>query len=79
MNSILKSFPFALEYGRSLVKSLAVAVFVLPERGLDLMQVWETRLRQRQHLARLNYSLLEDMGMTPEDAARESAKPFWQA
>lgn len=79
MNSILKSFPFALGYGRSLVKSLAVAVFVMPERGLDLMQVWETRLRQRQHLARLNYSLLEDMGMTPEDAARESAKPFWQA
>jgi uncharacterized protein YjiS (DUF1127 family) len=79
MNSILKSFPFALGYGRSLVKSLAVAVFVMPERGLDLMQVWETRLRQRQHLARLNYSLLEDMGMTAEDAARESAKPFWQA
>ncbi|MEQ8319769.1 MAG: DUF1127 domain-containing protein [Rhodospirillales bacterium] len=79
MNSILKSFPFALGFGRSLVKSLAVAVFVMPERGLDLMQVWETRLRQRQHLARLNYSLLEDMGMTPEDAARESAKPFWQA
>lgn len=79
MNSILKSFPFAIGCGRALIKSLAIAVFVMPERGMDLLLVWETRLRQRQHLARLNYSLLEDMGMSPEDAARESAKPFWLA
>ncbi|WNK00401.1 hypothetical protein L2D14_02995 [Thalassospiraceae bacterium LMO-JJ14] len=79
MNSILKSFPFAMGYGRALIKSLAIAVFVMPERGMDLLLVWETRLHQRQHLARLNYSQLEDMGMSPEDAARESAKPFWFA
>lgn len=79
MNSILKSFPFALGYGRSLTKSLAVALFVMPGKGLDLLLVWEARLRQRQHLARLGGQLLDDMGMSPEAAARESAKPFWRA
>jgi uncharacterized protein YjiS (DUF1127 family) len=79
MNSILKSFPFAMGYGRALIKSLALAVFVMPERGLDLLVVWETRLRNRQNLARLDVRMLDDMGMSPEDAARESAKPFWQA
>jgi len=79
MSSILKSFPFALGYGRGVAKSLAVAVFVLPEKGMDLLQVWETRLRQRAHLDRLDFRMLEDMGMSPEDAVRESAKPFWRA
>ncbi len=79
MNSILKTFPFALGYGRNVLKSLAIALFVMPEKGLDVLNVWEARLRQRQHLARLDARILDDMGMTPEDAARESAKPFWQA
>jgi uncharacterized protein YjiS (DUF1127 family) len=79
MNSILKSFPFARGSGRSLIKSLAVALFIMPEKGLDLLVVWEARLRQRQHLARLGGQLLDDMGMSPEDAARECAKPFWRA
>ncbi|MCK5777354.1 MAG: DUF1127 domain-containing protein [Rhodospirillales bacterium] len=79
MNSILKTFPFALGIGRNVLKSLAIAVFVMPEKALDVLNVWEARLRQRQHLARLDARILDDMGMTPEDAARESAKPFWQA
>lgn len=79
MNSILKTFPFALGYGRNVLKSLAITLFVMPEKGLDVLNAWEARLRQRQHLARLDAQILDDMGMTPEDAARESAKPFWQA
>ncbi len=79
MNSILKSFPLALGYGRSLIHSLAIAVFVMPEKGLDLLLVWEARQRQRQHLSALGHQLLDDMGMSPEDTARESAKPFWRA
>ncbi|MGJ3260023.1 MAG: DUF1127 domain-containing protein [Rhodospirillales bacterium] len=79
MSSILKTFPFAVGFGRSLMKSMALAVFVMPEKGLDLFHVWEARLRERQHLAQLDPRILDDMGMTPEDAARESAKPFWRA
>ena len=79
MNSILKTFPFALGFGRNVLKTLAIAVFVMPEKALDVLNVWETLLRHRQHLARLDARILDDMGMTSEDAARESAKPFWQA
>ncbi len=79
MSSILKTFPFARGYGRNLVNSMAMAVFVMPEKGLDLFHVWEARLRERQHLARLEPRILDDMGIPPEDAARESAKPFWRA
>ncbi|MBO6519012.1 MAG: DUF1127 domain-containing protein [Rhodospirillales bacterium] len=79
MSSILKTFPFALGYGRHLIKTMAINVFVMPEKGLNVLHAWEARLRERQHLARLDLRILDDMGMSPEDAARESAKPFWRA
>ncbi len=79
MSSILKTFPFALGYGRHLIKAAAINVFVMPEKGIDLLHAWEARLRTRQHLARLDTRILDDMGMNPEDVARECAKPFWRA
>ncbi len=39
---------------------------------------WIERSRQRQALAVLERHLLEDIGVTPEDARREAEKPFWQ-
>jgi uncharacterized protein YjiS (DUF1127 family) len=39
---------------------------------------WIERSRQRQALAALERHLLEDIGLTPEDARREAEKPFWQ-
>ncbi len=79
MTSILRMFPSATEIGREIVKTSMLAVFVLPERGLDLLKVWEQRITTRQMLARIEWQRLDDMGMTPEDVARESAKPFWRA
>ncbi len=38
---------------------------------------WAARARQRQDLAALDAHLLNDIGVTPGEAAREAAKPFW--
>ena len=35
--------------------------------------------RQRLDLARLNAHLLRDIGVAPDDAAREAARPFWSS
>jgi len=36
------------------------------------------RAEQRRHLAELDERMLKDVGLTPDQAARESAKPWWQ-
>jgi uncharacterized protein YjiS (DUF1127 family) len=38
-----------------------------------------TRRRDRQMLARLDAHLLRDIGLTPDQADRECAKPCWRA
>ncbi|TAG16626.1 MAG: DUF1127 domain-containing protein [Rhodobacterales bacterium] len=38
-----------------------------------------TRRRDRALLARLDSHLLRDIGIAPEDAKAEAAKPFWQS
>jgi len=43
---------------------------------------WRTRRRYRKSLLRLLRAgtyLIEDIGLTPEEARREIEKPFWQA
>ena len=39
---------------------------------------WADRARQRRDLAGLDAHLLKDIGVTPGEAAREAAKPFWE-
>ena len=39
---------------------------------------WIARGEQRHDLARLDDHLLRDIGVTPGEAAREAAKPFWR-
>jgi len=40
--------------------------------------VWFGRSRERHALAELDHRLLADIGRSPDAAAREAAKPFWQ-
>ena len=42
------------------------------------LRLWRTRARQRRALARLDDRLLDDIGLTREDARRETSKWFWQ-
>ena len=44
----------------------------------EVVQVWRSRARQRRHLALLTPGQLEDVGISPEAARYEIAKPFWR-
>ena len=41
------------------------------------LAAWRRRARSRTQLARFSARELRDIGLTPADAARECAKPFW--
>ena len=45
---------------------------------IDTIAVWTERRRQRQALAALDDHLLNDVGLSREQASREAAKPFWK-
>lgn len=43
-----------------------------------LLSFWAARSAQRRDLSDLDDRLLADIGITPEAARRECAKPFWR-
>jgi uncharacterized protein YjiS (DUF1127 family) len=50
--------------------------------GLHLVPVLAevlARRRDRQILSRLDAHLLRDIGLSPDEARTEAAKPFWKA
>jgi uncharacterized protein YjiS (DUF1127 family) len=46
--------------------------------ALRLLACWSARHRQRADLAELDDHLLADIGVTPQEARRECARPFWR-
>ena len=79
MTSLFKTRPVAADAWTNAIKHIAVAAFAMPEHGLNVLNVWERRLAYRDALATMEDYQLEDAGISPEDAAREAAKPFWRA
>ncbi len=49
----------------------------LPSLYAELETV-SRRIEERRRLSQLDDHLLEDMGLTREQAEREAAKPFWR-
>jgi uncharacterized protein YjiS (DUF1127 family) len=43
-----------------------------------LLDRWSARRRQRADLADLHAQLLADIGVSPQEACRECAVPFWR-
>ena len=39
--------------------------------------IWETRRRTRMHLKELDDHLLNDIGLTRDEARKEAKRPFW--
>ncbi|MDA8637796.1 hypothetical protein N9L49_04190 [Rhodospirillales bacterium] len=79
MTQYLRTFPLAAGAVRDAAHAFAVAAFSLPERGVDVLVMWEKRLKDRDALSHMKYGQLEDMGISPEDALIESEKPFWRS
>lgn len=47
-------------------------------RAVTALSAAVIRRRDRNRLAHLDAHLLRDIGLDPQDARRECAKPFWQ-
>ncbi len=45
---------------------------------IQRITLWAHLWRSRRTLARLDYDLLEDLGLTAQVADREASKPFWR-
>lgn len=50
----------------------------LPASTVSLLVRWYDRYLQRLALAELDERLLADIGVSPEEARRECAQPFWR-
>jgi len=48
-----------------------------PRREAPTLMAYYAVWAQRRALATLDAARLRDMGISPEDAAREAARPFW--
>lgn len=44
-----------------------------------VLLAWEERRQTRKALARLEDHMLRDIGLYPDEARTEAARPFWQA
>ena len=47
-------------------------------RLVQLLVLWDSRRRQRQDLADLDDRMLADIGISREEARRETNQPFWR-
>lgn len=46
---------------------------------LRRIEAWSALARQRRQLAELDAAMLRDIGLSRDDVAIESARPFWDA
>lgn len=46
---------------------------------IDVLVRWQERTTERRRLGQLVRHRLEDIGVSPDDACRESRKPFWRS
>lgn len=49
-----------------------------PGRLLSTLLAWNDRSRQRFNLRDMDDRMLSDIGVTRDEAVRETMKPFWQ-
>jgi uncharacterized protein YjiS (DUF1127 family) len=50
-----------------------------PSAVFGTLLTWQVRANQRRRLAEMEFHRLADMGISPAEAWREAAKPFWRA
>ncbi len=46
---------------------------------METVRLWQERAVARDHLARLDDRMLQDIGLSRADVMRETDKPFWRA
>ena len=67
------------------ISTYALSTHPLPPFSRALLRLtlvavtWEMRRRTRQNLRNLDDHMLADIGLDPQAASAEVAKPFWRA
>jgi uncharacterized protein YjiS (DUF1127 family) len=60
----------------------AISPFAVARRALsasfERLLLWQDRATQRHHLSMAEDPMLEDIGLTRAEVAREIKKPFWR-
>ena len=64
--------------GRVEQSSRDLSIKPIIERVKNTLKIWNGRLAYRNQLAMCDARLLEDMGISVEQARREANKPFWK-
>ena len=64
--------------GSRTLRNLAAQIELATQSGAATFRLWQARGRQRRALAKLDESLLRDIGRTRADVVCESTKPFWR-
>jgi uncharacterized protein YjiS (DUF1127 family) len=72
------SKPFGFSVASHRATSLRAALLPWLYKLIDTTAVWTARWRQRQALVELDEHLLNDIGLSHEQARRDAAKPFWK-
>lgn len=57
---------------------LLASVARAPSAVFGTLLTWQMRANERARLAEMEAHRLEDMGISPSEARREAAKPFWR-
>ena len=85
MSTISRQFPLADHQTHSAPTKVTgvPAGFAPSVRGLvcgllDVVLAWQGRANERWALAQLDDRALRDLGLRPDQVAREAAKPFWR-
>ena len=60
------------------IRSIATGVRSASYQLVCLLRAWHERDRSRRALELLDDYMLKDIGLSPADAIREAAKPFWR-
>ena len=59
-------------------RQFAEAIFSSVRLAVDRIYLYRQRSRQRRSLRELDERLLDDIGITREQALQEAGKPFWR-
>lgn len=69
------SVPLITQRQRNVTDQTSLAVLHIAKA---LISLWAERARQRRALRHLDDRLLDDIGLTREQAQKEASKPFWR-
>jgi uncharacterized protein YjiS (DUF1127 family) len=74
----MSTFPLRASHAALALSRATVGWAASLRQAVELLLVWQERVRQRQQLRGLSDHMLRDIGLGRADVEAEYTKPFWQ-